>query len=145
MLYKLCRCNKKIPYTTKMCDECTNISAKDKREENRHYDKTVRKHANIYGTKTWHILRAQCCSKFNGLDIYSYYINSRVEYGSLAHHIVPLEDDLTKCYELDNLIYLSRESHDLVHIEYNRSDKSKDDMQKLLRELIERYEEEFEI
>lgn len=145
MLYKLCRCNKKIPYTTKMCDECTIINAKDKREDNRHYDKTVRKHANIYGTKRWHILRAQCLSKFNGLDIYSYYINSRVIYGSMSHHIVPLEDDLTQCYELSNLIYLSRGSHDLVHVEYNRNDKSKKDMQKLLRKLIERYEEEFEI
>jgi predicted amidophosphoribosyltransferase len=45
MLYKLCpHCDKKkIPYIEKYCENCANEVQKDKVENNRHYDKNVRK------------------------------------------------------------------------------------------------------
>ena len=52
------------------------------------------------------------------------------------HHIVPAEEDPERFWQLDNLIPLSRSSHDEVHTRYRVSDEEKRKAQEELRELI---------
>lgn len=139
-LKKLCVCGLVvIPYTDTYCDECKSKVKKDKRDTNRFYDKNIRQNTNVYANKIWHQLRERCKNKFHGLDIYSYYILGVISFGSLSHHIETVEDNMDRCYDLSNLLYVSRE----IHSDYNRSDKDKKDMQDMLFELIKKWEEEF--
>ncbi|MCB2300644.1 hypothetical protein [Clostridium tagluense] len=142
MLYKICSiCNEKVEYGK----ECKNgCSKKAKAITEKYYDKNIRQHANVYANKIWHQLRERCKSKFNGLDIYSFYILGAIVYGSLSHHVETVEDNIDRCYDLDNLLYVSRDTHDrIIHPAYNRSDRDKKDMQGLLFGLIKRWEEDY--
>ena len=144
-LKKLCRCGLVvIPYTDTYCDECKSKVKTDKRDTNRYYDKNVRKNVNVYANGIWHQQRERCKNKFHGLDIYSYYILGVISYGSLSHHVETVEDNIGRCYDLSNLLYVSRDTHDrIIHPAYNRSEKDKKDMQDMLFGLIKKWEEEF--
>ena len=66
MLYKCCpNCGKVIDYAEKYCIDCNKVVKKDKAENNRAYDKNVRKNVNIYASKIWHIVRKQALILLN--------------------------------------------------------------------------------
>ena len=141
MLYKLCsHCGQRYEHTSKCANGCHD---KQKKESNKIYDKFQRnsESTSIYANGRWKRLTKECKDKFNGLDIYEYYINKQIVYGNLSHHIIPLEDDMSKAYDLDNLIYLSDGTHSMVHVAYKNGEKT--EMQELLRGLIEIYMREY--
>jgi len=141
MLYRYCgTCRNKYPIGDKCLNGCMD---KQRHESNKGYDKFSRNKEStaVYATKEWKQSTKQCKDKFNGLDIYEYYINSIIVYGNLSHHIIELTEDKSKAYELDNLIYLSDKTHKMVHIAYKNDNKK--EMQQLLIKLIRRYESEF--
>lgn len=49
------------------------------------------------------------------MDIYSYYILQRIEYGHTVHHIVPIKEDWSKRLDVNNLIYLTESNHQAIH------------------------------
>ncbi|EHL18499.1 hypothetical protein HMPREF9630_00224 [Peptoanaerobacter stomatis] len=133
MLTKHCKCGAKIPQTQKQCYKCQQKSRKERAEYHRFYDKNCRKNTEIYHSKEWETLTKLCKNKFNGLDIYAYYKYNRIVKGTLSHHIIEIEEDISKAYDINNLIYLSEQSHRLIHKIYRSNEEAK---RKLQKELI---------
>lgn len=109
MIYRRCpRCRQRIPSGSK-CG-----CAKQRYKE---YDRTGRdrKTNAFYRSAAWRILREQAKARYMGIDIYSFYARGRIEHGHSVHHIIPIKDDWSKRLELDNLIYLTEQNHQLVH------------------------------
>lgn len=144
MLYKICPgCKDKYEYVSKH-SKCSNgCMEKAKSERNKNYDKFSRdkESAAFYATGRWKKLTKLCCNKFNGLDIYAYYIDGMVISGELSHHVIEVSEDMSKAYDLVNLVWLSDGSHKAIHIAYRNGEKK--EMQKILNDLINRYEKDF--
>ncbi|MBW9154871.1 HNH endonuclease [Clostridium tagluense] len=123
-------------------NDCKN---KNKKIRNKDYDKFSRNKdsASFYASKPWRKVTKSCKSKFNGIDIYEYYVNKQMVYGSLSHHIIEIVEDKSKSLDISNLIYLSDSTHALVHVEYKSCEQDKKSMQELLMGLIKRWEEEY--
>lgn len=143
-LMSTCRdCNKIIPYSSSRCPECEKKYNEHKKQRIRDYDKYDRKNVSVYHDKRWLKLTAQCKRLFNGIDIYQLYINKEIVTGSLSHHIEEVSDNKDRQFDITNLIWLSDESHKIIHSAYNKSDKDKAEMQELLFSLIEKWIEEY--
>lgn len=148
-LKKLCRCNKLIDYADKYCPDCTVIAEQERQQSYKDYkaNRTDDKEEAFYSSTPWEQVKELAKGKTNYMDIYVYYVSDigQVVNGETVHHIVPIKDVGGWEHRLDinNLIYLTYESHAFVHAAYNRSDKDKRDMQRLLFELLERYNNEF--
>lgn len=116
MISKMCsRCGKKIP-TAYSCS-CTK-RLKNKANNHRKYNNDVKK---FYSTKEWTDARERCIAKCYGIDLYSFFLLNRIEYGEVVHHIVPIVDDYCKRISDDNLIYLTERNHKLIHSLYENS------------------------
>ena len=93
----------------------------------------------FYNSTDWSKLSSLCINKFNGLDIYQLYKYGNYVYGTTAHHIVPINDDMNKSLDINNLIYVNHASHAEIHAAYNKSPEDKTKMQMYLFELIKKY------
>lgn len=89
----------------------------------------------LYHTKRWQKLRATILSMYNGLDPYAQSLG-RIEYAETVHHIIPAEEEPALFYSIDNLIPLSRHSHDEVHVLYRKSKETKEETQTILSSLL---------
>lgn len=123
MLKTVCiKCNRKL----KQGERCSCNS-----NRHREYDRFIRdeKSKQFYHSKEWGKLTTLCKSKCNGLDIYELYENNKIVKGELSHHIVPVEDDAGKKFDIDNLIYVSQKTHNFIHSIYARSKEEKKALQ----------------
>ena len=123
MLKTVCtKCNKKL----NQGERCVCNS-----NRHREYDRFNRdeKAKQFYHSKEWRRLTALCKSKCNGLDLYELYENNKIVKGELSHHIIPVEDDAGKKFDIDNLIYVSQKTHNFIHSVYARSKKEKKALQ----------------
>ena len=91
----------------------------------------------LYRGAKWQALRRLIIARYNGLDPWALY-HGRIEYAHTVHHIVTAEDDPDKFYCEDNLIPLSRSSHDEVHVLYRKSKEDKDKTKDLLKSLVKK-------
>lgn len=146
-LKKTCKCGRIIDYSDKYCEECSKKVDQEKAEKNKTYDKNVRqlrdkKYTAFYHSKEWGKIVEVVKSRYKYLDIYSYYVLYQIEYGNVVHHIEMLKT--TEGWEhrlnLDGLVYLSHSNHALIH---NLYEKDYEGTKKMIRELIERYKNEF--
>ncbi|MEA5085090.1 MAG: hypothetical protein VB018_13230 [Lachnospiraceae bacterium] len=141
MLFKICPgCNSRY----ELGKQCPNgCMEKAEKERNKYYDKHSRDKDSyaVYHSKLWPVLTQQCKTEFNGLDIYQLYKYGKVVYGQLSHHIVTVKDDITRAYDISNLIYVSDESHGEIHAEYDKGNKQA--MQDYLFKIIEWYKREY--
>lgn len=146
-LKRICRCGRTIPYELRYCESCSKKYEEYKKNNNKLYDRTKRnkESAKVYHSPVWLKLTDECKKKFKGIDIYSYYVLGKVEYGSLSHHIEEVTESKARIYDIENLIYLTDANHATVHSEYNKGAEDKRKMQQLLFNLIKRYKEEFSI
>lgn len=106
---------------TKMCDNCRKIIPVGKKCSCR-LDKC--RHEYFYDTYEWKKARQQCRKKCFELDLYSYFVLHRIEYGRIVHHIIPLEDDYSLRTSQDNLIYLTDSNHMKIHELYKKDFES---------------------
>lgn len=97
---------------TKICDNCGKFLPVSKRCHCKPYKC---RHEFFYDTYEWKKARAQCRKKCFELDLYSYFVLHRIEYGRIVHHIIPLEKDYSLRSSQDNLIYLTDSNHRLIH------------------------------
>lgn len=128
-IYKRCtRCNKRILVGV-------SCSCRQKRfQEDKKYQAI---HETLfYSSKEWSILRKQIIETFYGIDIYSYYMEDRIESGYTVHHIIPIQEDWSRRLDKNNLIYLTESNHRLIH---NRMKEEKEATVKLLLDLIQRF------
>jgi 5-methylcytosine-specific restriction enzyme A len=146
-LKKQCRCGNIIDYSQRYCPECESKVKQEKTESNKQYDKNVRalrdkKYTSFYHSSDWVKTTGLVKSKFNYLDIYSYYIEGKIEYGNICHHIREIkskqgwEDRL----RADTIVYLTHENHALIH---SMMDKDYQRTVRMLEELIDRWNKEF--
>ena len=134
-LLKLCRCGKKIPNTLKMCCECEGRQQDRRRESDRKYDKTRRdkKSKDFYNSSSWDKTRVFVLNKYNGLDLYEYYVNHCIVYAQTVHHIIELRENWSRRHDIENLIPLTNSNHKRIHLMYLND---KEATQKLLLDIL---------
>lgn len=126
---KLCGCKKNlIDITETRCKDCQAKYGKDR-------IRTLSKNESFYKTNRWRKLSYLVKNKFNGLDVYELKVNHRLVKAKVVHHIIPVNDDETRKFDIKNLIPLSIKTHMLIEQIYKTKDKEK--MQKLLFSLIQ--------
>lgn len=90
----------------------------------------------LYDSARWEECRKQCRERFNGLDIVQLLINRAIVFGSVAHHIIPTINDEKLAYSQPNLIWLSENTHRLIHKLYEINSR---DTQEFLKCLVSLY------
>lgn len=133
MIYTQCpRCRKRIAVGTQC--SCYERTRRAKGKGNR-LDQD-----SFYRSQEWRAVRSEAIAKTYGLDIYSLYIENKIEYGFTVHHIVPLEEDYRKRAEQSNLIYLSESHHRQIHEMYKTDFVNTSIM---LADLLDRFAKDF--
>lgn len=144
-LKKTCACGKLIDYAIPYCEECQARREQERAARHRHYDKYARNReaADFYNSNEWDAVRAEVMRRCKGLDLYEYYINEQIIYADTVHHIVELSEDWERRLDICNLIPLAQGTqgnHSMIHKLYLK-DKMK--TQRLLFELLRRWEDEY--
>lgn len=145
-LKKTCKCGAIIDYADKYCGECELEVKYTKAERNKTYDKNVRnlrdkKYTEFYHSKQWRHVVERVKKKYNYMDIYSYYINNKIEYGKICHHVRELKmDGWDSRLDTNVIVYVTHDNHTLIH---DMLDDDYEGTVKVLLGLIQRYEEEF--
>lgn len=121
MIYKRCsHCGKRVPSGT----TCKCIK-RDYREPEGIYK--------LYHTQRWRNLREVVMVSYDGVDQWALNQHNQIKYAETAHHIVPTTDDESLFFSLNNLIPVSRCSHDEIHALY-KTDKA--GTQAILRSIV---------
>ena len=101
------------------------------------------KEKKFYSSGSWEKVKDNIKRRFNGIDIYSYYVLLKTEYGQTVHHIEPIKNNWERRLDIDNLIYLTESNHRLLH---NRMDNGEYyEVIKELNTLVEKYKKDFNI
>ncbi|EQC1536941.1 hypothetical protein [Clostridium botulinum] len=133
--------------TTGYCEEHIHIAEERQQQRNKQYDRNIRhnkdgKYTKFYHGKEWGSLREYLLTLYNGIDIYSYYIDNKIVVANTIHHIEEIKDNWDKRLDVDNLFPLSDVTHNKIHSLYS---KDKKETQRLLVELLERFRKQFGI
>ena len=91
----------------------------------------------LYKGGRWQALRLVIIARYDGLDPWAL-MHGRIEYAHTVHHIVTAEDNPELFYTEDNLIPLSRSSHDEIHSLYRKSEEDKARTQEILKSLVKK-------
>ncbi|OLS02892.1 HNH endonuclease [Tissierella creatinophila DSM 6911] len=136
-MMKMCRCGKLIDYYLKSCIECEELYSKDNRAKHSLYNRYQRDEGiqKIYNNKQWTIVKQRAEFRDNNLCILCL-SNKTIKSSQAVHHIIELKEDISKAFDLNNLICLCESCHQSVHNKYKRSDKLKEETQSLLLTLI---------
>lgn len=125
MIYKRCpHCGKRVPAGEK----CRGCNFK------RGYAKPTGTRA-LYHLNRWTKLREIIMNMYSRQDPFALK-NGRLEAAETVHHIITAEDDPGRFWDPDNLIPLSRFSHDAVHARYRISEEEKKKCQEELRSCL---------
>ena len=141
-LKKTCTCGKIIDYSNRYCDDCAKKNEEYKAQRYKYYDNNIRDKQStaFYNSIEWEATRTDVLRTYKGLDLYEYYINKKIVYADTVHHIVELKEDWNRRLDLSNLFPLTSSNHSMIHKMYK---KDKQGTQKLLFELLKRWENEF--
>lgn len=94
----------------------------------------------LYHSAAWKRLCDKVKERYSYMDIYAWYKYQRIETGEIVHHIIPVKDDYSKRFDINNLIYLTRKNHETIHQLYS-SEKKTETQQELLS-LIRRWNDD---
>ncbi|MGL5327793.1 MAG: HNH endonuclease [Peptostreptococcaceae bacterium] len=123
MLKKLCsKCNSVIEINKSLCNNCTKKYGSVKKASNKLYQET-RKDKDIqaiYKSAKWLKVRKLAIQRANGLCEECIKLGN-ISYVQDVHHKVPVKDDKSKAYDIDNLICLCRKCHLKAHQDLDRS------------------------
>ena len=108
-------------------------------------DEEQKKYHIFYNTNDWKRIRDSLIASYYAMDIVEYYRTGLVVNGYTVHHVICLEDNYDLRLNVDNLIYLTESNHQYIHKEYNKGEREKKAMQKILMELKKKFNEEFKI
>lgn len=145
MLFKTCRCGKKIEYSKKYCNKCELEVTKQRRESYKEYKRNRKdvKEQKFYSSMEWLRLREDILRKYIYVDVFAYYTKGKIIEANTIHHIVETKEDWSLRLEKENLICLSNSSHRQIHNSYDKDDKTKREIQGLLRKMNNKFREEF--
>ena len=80
-------------------------------------------------------MRLVIIARYDRLDPWAF-LHGRIEYASTVHHIITAEEAPDMFYIEDNLIPVSRASHDEIHALYRKSEEIKCETQDKLKRLL---------
>ena len=125
----------------KICDRC---GRRLKQGEtcacrNKAYDKFQRdkNKSAFYHSPLWSKVSKLAKERANGLDEYALKYGQRLFKGSITHHILELEERPDLGLDLDNLIYVSTATHNMIHAEYEKGIEQRRAMQNRLMAIRE--------
>ena len=142
-------CTKIVNEDVKYCKYHTSKFDKQEKERYKEYsarrrrDMEQKKYQDFYSNKDWKRIRDVCIADSYGIDILEYYRTGRIVQGERVHHIVELSDYWNSRLDISNLIYLTEQNHKRIHGEYDKGIKEKEKMQRVLFELIKKFNSEF--
>ncbi|WP_432408548.1 hypothetical protein [Wukongibacter sp. M2B1] len=146
-LKRLCpKCQRVIDYNLKYCLRCQKIIDEIKKKRQKEYDRHIRyskankMYARFYKTKEWIVTRATVLNYYNSIDLFSYYIENKIEHADTVHHIEEIKDNWDKRLEFINLFPLTANNHNKIHKLYLRD---KAGTQELLKKLLEKFKKDF--
>lgn len=93
----------------------------------------------VYESKEYRKVRKDVLDDYNHLCLWSLYVDGRVKLAERTHHIIEVLDDISKAVDYDNLIPLTVDAHEYVHSFYKINDKTKKEVQELLRKMCSEY------
>ncbi|SFC14802.1 hypothetical protein [Clostridium uliginosum] len=100
-------------------------NAKKQRQLDKSKRDRERLDSKIYSTSRWRKLRNNVIEDYNNIDLFAYYIESRVEVAQTVHHIIEVMENIDLAYDTDNLIPLSNYTHRrIVHKLYKTKCKN---------------------
>lgn len=141
---KMCNypgCNTIIPFTETYCTKHKILKKNKEKERYKIYNALYRdkKTTGFYHSKEWLRIRNYIINNYV-LDLYAFYIQHRIVYANTVHHIVELKECWDKRLDINNLIPLHKSTHSKIHKLY---EKNKDETQKLLYKLLDKYKKEY--
>ncbi|NKF05293.1 hypothetical protein J1C67_14500 [Clostridium gasigenes] len=122
-------CNKIVPY-----NHVCKVIAKEKSKA-----RNSKEDAHIYNTPEWKRLRKDIHSRYNSVDLWSFYVDGTIKEAKVIHHIIEINANKELAYDYNNVIPLSVDSHTLIHKLYKT--KHKDDVKELLYMFKKMYED----
>lgn len=144
-VYKKCpKCGKKIEQYTEC--ECMVQAKKDsykRYKERRRMDKEEKIRQDFYSSKAWIRLRDVVKMDCYGMDIVMWYKDQVIEPGYTVHHIISVEEDWNSRLDINNCIYVTEHTHQLIHNEYSKGERHKKAMQSILFGLLDRFNKEY--
>ena len=125
MLMKICKCGRRIKQG-EIC-EC-------QKQRHKRYNENVRDEEknNFYHSRKWRQVSNAVKERANGLDEYALIYEKRMVKGSIAHHIYEISECEELRFSLENLIYVSSQTHNKIHAEYAKGVTTKNAMQEKL-------------
>ncbi len=148
MLTKFCNapgCHNLCAITERYCPDHTHLIAEQEAKRQSAYDRNVRhgkdtQYTAFYHSPEWEAKRDYIIAKYDGIDVYAYYITHRLMAATLPHHIIELRESWALRLSDSNLIPVSAKSHSDIGRLYK---KDKASTQMMLRGLLKRWEDEF--
>ncbi|HBJ1646502.1 hypothetical protein [Clostridium botulinum] len=151
-IYKLCSwhgCTKILNQGVQYCPYHMKIYKKQEHERYREYDIRRAKNENkaiakqFYNSQAWQRIRPVVIADCLGMDILEFYRVGRIVAGERVHHIIELEEDWNNRLDINNLIYLTEKNHRIVHSQYDKGKKEREQMQRILFNLLNKFQAEY--
>lgn len=148
MLKKLCSypgCHKVVEAGVKYCNKHKNTDKERYREYRRQRmkDEEEARRQQFYNSKAWESFRMDTSAEQLGIDIYEYYTTGQIIAAESYHHIQEITEAWGRRLDIANVIGLSEANHRRIHVEYERSYKTKRKIQMILYDMLKRFREEF--
>lgn len=143
-VYRKCtECGKKVLEGT-LC-KCEIEKRKESYRDYKHrrlQDKEEKERQKFYSGSSWLRLSENVKKHYFGLCVMCWF-KDQIQESKYTHHIETMKDRFDMRLNEDNLIALCSHHHTITHTEYDKSDKNKKIMQKALKELIKKFNEEY--
>lgn len=127
---------------TKICATCGRKILQRESCSCRHqsYDKIQRNKSRetFYHSKLWRSISDYAKTRANGIDEYLLFYEGKICKGNTTHHIHTVEERPDLKLTVDNLVYVSSATHNMIHNEYDKSAEAKRKMQQILEEIRKR-------
>lgn len=137
MLWHMCRCGAVIPQEMGLCQACAEGQGS---RQSRHMEynrfRRDKRAAAFYVSADWRRAREAAMRLYDGMDIYAYYVQRRIMTADMVHHIVEIEEDWTKRFDIANLFPLSNGNHGIISALYEKDEATKRATQEQLRGII---------
>lgn len=145
-LKKFCpKCGCIIDINKRYCDKCQQQQEVRQKERHKEYDQSIRyvrdkKYHDFYISFEWEQLKIYLTSKYNGLCLWSYFVDKKIVALDMFHHIVPLKENWNLRLSESNIIPLSDSVHGKIERLYKTDKAKKIDTQRLLRESLVKWD-----
>lgn len=130
MLTRIClRCGREVEQG-KQC-QCMNMTRREYENEGRRKDVRA-----FYDSQMWRKLRESIKARANGCDEYVFATTDRIVPGYLVHHIYPADEYPAMRLLPNNLIYVSKDTHEWIHSVYRQGLDAKHELIKKLFRIV---------